>query len=60
MRFYSILIELEKVVSFVAIQLFIDLREYFLVSKLQWRSDEVVDSLELLYLVFELQEISFA
>ena len=60
MRFYSILIELEKVVSFVAIQLFIHLREYFLVSKLQWRSNEVVDSLKLLYLVFELQEVSFA
>jgi hypothetical protein len=60
MRFYSILIELEKVVSFVAIQLFIHLREYFLVSQLQRRPYKIVYPLKLLDLVLQLKEIPLA
>jgi hypothetical protein len=60
MSFDSILIVLEKVISLIAIKLFVDLREYFLVSQLQRRPYKIVYPLKLLDLVLQLKEIPLA
>ena len=60
MSFDSILIVLEKVISLIAIKLFVDLREYFLVSQLQRRPYKIVYPLKLLNLVLQLKEIPLA